>query len=125
MPPPLARVSALIAAVGAVLAAGATPAFAQALPPRPGQQERLALALMDELEAGDTAAAQALMALPAVEAEWTVLPASEANEAIQQHMLCWALCPKCEHVFYVQNGDIANRQAPRGQTSLVIILLTG
>ena len=48
--------------------------------------------------------------LPAVEAEWTVLPASEANDAIQQHMLCWALCPKCEHVFYVQNGDLANRQ---------------
>ena len=48
--------------------------------------------------------------LPAIEAEWTVCSAAEANDAIQQHMLCWALCPKCEHVFYVQNGDIANRQ---------------
>ena len=30
-----------------------------------------------------------------------------------------------EHVFYVQNGDLANRAVPRGQTSLVIIVLTG
>ena len=63
--------------------------------------------------------------LPAIEAEWTVCSASEANDAIQQHMLCWALCPKCEHVFYVQNGDIANREVPRGHASLVIIVLTG
>ena len=48
-----------------------------------------------------------------------------ATDAIQHHMLCWALCPKCEHVFYVQNGDIANRQVPCGHTSLIIIVLTG
>ena len=47
--------------------------------------------------------------LNAIAAEWTLCAPSEANAAIRQRMLCWGLCPKCEHVFHVQNGDIANR----------------
>ena len=32
-----------------------------------------------------------------------------AAEAAEARFLKWALCPTCEHVYYVQNGDLAHR----------------